>query len=476
MITSTQSVELLAPAGGFDHLVYAIKHGADAVYMGGSRFGMRARADNFDRSEMQRAVDYAHEHNTRVYITVNTLMHSRDFSGLEPYLVELGEIGVDSVIMSDLGAMRVAREVIPHVDLHVSTQFSCTNEHTAWALYELGASRVVLARELSMQEIRKIAQNKPKDLELEAFVHGAMCMAYSGRCLISNHIKRGRDANKGACLQSCRWKYALVEEREPNRFFPIEEDDRGTYIMNAEDLNMLDHIHELVDAGVHSLKIEGRVKGPFYVATAVNAYRAVLDGADPALFQEELLALSHRPYGTGFYFGEASQTTESNSYSQESILVARVIDVASYDPNDPSQLSGKDDEVRAPQPPKLEHYGVEQECPLYLVTVRLENRFYPGDVLEPIVPFKPTPEIIVDGLQWYGYDFSLLDPKDVPRRLKDVPEWMAHEFVPVAEASRTADTYRFVTDYPDLSAGDLLRRRESRHYHRMRGVLSHDDE
>ncbi|MGI6220568.1 MAG: peptidase U32 family protein [Coriobacteriales bacterium] len=319
-------MELLAPAGGFGQLEAAIHFGADAVYLGGERFGMRKRADNFSDADIVRAVQLAHAHGVKVHVTVNVLMHEGDLEGgsLESYLRHLGDAGVDAIIAGDLATIAIARRVIPDVAVHASTQLSCANHEAALVLHELGARRIVLARELTLDEIAAIRKRAPADLEIEVFVHGAMCMAISGRCLISNHLA-GRDANRGHCAQSCRWMYTLEEEKRPGAHIPIEEGERGTAIMSSKDLMMLDHLDELRDAGVDSIKIEGRVKGAYYVATVVNAYRRVLDGADPAEYLPELDAVSHRAYHAGFFYGQPDQTGAEIAYEQTRILTADII-------------------------------------------------------------------------------------------------------------------------------------------------------
>ena len=326
-------MELLAPAGGFEQLEAAIHFGADAVYLGGEHFGMRKRADNFSDDDIARAVDLAHAAGVKVHVTVNVLMHESDLDGtifgegeppLETHLRMLGDAGVDAIIAGDLATIVLARRIIPDVAVHASTQLSCANHEAARVLHELGAKRIVLARELALAEIAEIRKRVPSDLELEVFVHGAMCMAISGRCLISNHLA-GRDANRGHCAQSCRWMYTLEEEKRLGVHIPVEEGERGTAIMSSKDLMMLDHLDELRAAGVDSVKIEGRVKGAYYVATVVNAYRRVLDGADLAEYLSELDAVSHRAYHTGFFYGQPDQTGADIAYEQTHILAGDVL-------------------------------------------------------------------------------------------------------------------------------------------------------
>lgn len=279
------------------------------------RFGMRQRASNFALDEIPVAIDYAHARDVKVYVTLNIVMHDDDIEMLESYARTLRDAGVDAFIIGDLGAARLVREIAPEVDLHVSTQASVSNALAARAWYELGAKRIVCAREMSLEGIAQMRERIPDDLQLEAFVHGAMCMAYSGRCLISDYLT-GRSALSGHCTQSCRWHYTLEEEKRPGEHYPIEEDEHGSYIMNAEDLNMLAHLEELEGVGIDSIKIEGRNKKAFYVATVVNAYRNVLDGKPVADFAHELEVVSHRPYSTGFYFGPAHQAQATDERTQ----------------------------------------------------------------------------------------------------------------------------------------------------------------
>ena len=260
-----KKIELLAPAGDLEKLKIAVLYGADAVYLGGTSFGLRAKAKNFDENEMREGILFAHKHNVKVYVTCNIFAHNSDFQGMEEYFKFLREIKADAILVADPGVFSVAKEVVPDMDIHISTQANNTNYKTALFWKKLGASRIVMARELSLDEIKDISLNIPNDLEIEAFVHGAMCISYSGRCLLSNYLS-GRDANKGACSHPCRWKYALVEQTRPGEYMPIAEDDkRGTYIFNSKDLCMIEHIPELIDSGITSLKIEGRIKTSFYV-------------------------------------------------------------------------------------------------------------------------------------------------------------------------------------------------------------------
>jgi len=315
-------MELLAGAGNMERLKTAYYFGADAAYIGGKMFGLRAFADNFSMEEIDEALKYSHSLGKKLYVTVNIFAHEEDISGLKGYIGDLSDIGVDALIISDPGVFSVARSVNKDLHIHVSTQANTTNYMSANFWYEQGAKRVILARELSLQEIKHIRDNTPKDLELEAFVHGAMCMAYSGRCLLSSFLE-GRDPNRGQCVQSCRWEYALSEKKREGQYFPIEEDERGTYILNSKDLMMIEHIDKLYEAGLSSLKIEGRMKTAFYTATTVNAYRKAFDAfyKDPNNYicpkeaLEGIEKASHRPYCTGFYFGKIDmQNVKSSEY------------------------------------------------------------------------------------------------------------------------------------------------------------------
>ena len=317
--------ELLIPASSLEVLKTAVMFGADAVYIGGEAFGLRAKAKNFSMEEMKEGIAFAHEHDVKVYVTANILAHNEDLSGVREYFKELKEIKPDALIIADPGVFEIAKEICPEIERHISTQANNTNYATYNFWHKLGASRVVSARELSLEEIREIRANIPDELEIETFVHGAMCISYSGRCLLSNYLS-GRDANKGACAHPCRWKYHLVEETRPGEYMPIEENERGTYIYNSKDLCMIDHIPDLVEAGVVSLKIEGRMKTPFYVGTVIKAYRQAIDDyfEDPAKYEQkreyyldEVSKASHRDYTTAFYYGRPDgnqQVYTNNSY------------------------------------------------------------------------------------------------------------------------------------------------------------------
>lgn len=349
-------MELLSPAGNFEKFLSAIHFGADAVYMAGGRFGLRAFAGNFSDEEMKKAVKIAHEKGKKVYVTLNIIARDSDFEGLGDYAKFLKSIGVDAVIVADIGVFVYLREVVPDLDIHVSTQANIINSKSANLMAKLGAKRLVLARELTLEQIKEIRKNLPKEVELEVFVHGAMCMAYSGRCLLSNYLT-GRDSNHGECVQACRWKY-MVREISREDELEVQEDEKGSYIFNSKDLNMIEHLQELKDAGVDSLKIEGRMKSAYYVATVTNAYRQAIDML-PQKPDEKLLAelfkASHRRYTTGFYFkDELKQYTEDSMPVQESEFVALV----------------------------------DSDCDGENVVLEMRNKFSVGDELEILSPDK----------------------------------------------------------------------------------------
>ena len=319
--------ELLSPAGDMERLEMALCYGADAVYLAGKEFGMRASAGNFDDESMRKAVELAHSKGKKIYVTCNTLPREDELARLPGYLEFLQDAGVDAIIAADLGVMALARRHAPDVKLHASTQLGVVNSATANMLYAMGADTVVLARELPLEEIRKLRQNTPSELRIEAFVHGAMCVSFSGRCLLSNYMT-GRDANRGQCAQPCRWKYHLVEEKRPGEYFEITEDN-GTFILNSRDMRMIEHLQELADAGVSSFKIEGRMKSSYYTAVVTNAYRHALDAIAernpvPEIWVSETEKVSHRPYCTGFYYGDPGQHYSESSYTTETDVVAVV--------------------------------------------------------------------------------------------------------------------------------------------------------
>lgn len=430
-------MELLAPAGGMEQLRAAVAFGADAVYLAAERFGMRARAANFRMDEIPAAVAFAHEHGVKVHVTCNILMHPDDIDGLPAFFRALDAAGVDAFIIGDLGAFAVAGEVSPRVERHVSTQASVANAAAARVWHSLGASRVVCAREMSLADIARLRQDAPPDLEIEAFAHGAMCMAVSGRCLISSYLT-GRSGNKGHCTQPCRWSYQLEEERRPGEFFPIEEDDRGTFIMNAKDLNMLAHLQALADAGVDSIKIEGRNKKAFYVATVVGAYRRALDGEPPEVVADELLAVSHRPYGTGFYFSEAEQATAYDGYEQETMHVA---DVVASSPRHPERSVQREVEG-FPDDPQY----------LYLLC---RNRFAEGDELEVLAPHESSRRLIVRDLHWLNTFGPDNHDEDAPATVEEaLSRATATDWEPAAAANRSCNLYRILVENAALRASD----------------------
>lgn len=320
--------ELLAPAGDFERLHMAVAYGADAVYLASGDFGMRAFAGNFTPEEMEGAVALCHDKGVAVHVTCNTMARNEEMDRLPAFLELLESLRVDAVIVADLGVFRMAQRYAPHVKLHMSTQAGVTNYQSACMWHELGASRVILARELSLEEVREIRARTPAELEVETFVHGAMCVSYSGRCVLSNYMT-GRDAQRGACAQPCRYKYALMEEKRPGEYFPVEEDGKGAYIFSSRDMCMIDHIPELMEAGVNSLKIEGRAKSAYYAAVVTNAYRHAIDAAaegaplDP-VWRDEVEKVSHRHYSTGFFYGQPGQHTADGRYIRQWQVVAQV--------------------------------------------------------------------------------------------------------------------------------------------------------
>lgn len=327
--------ELLVPASSLEVLKTAVRYGADAVYIGGEVFGLRAKAKNFSLEEMAEGVEFAHEHGVKVYVTANILAHNADIEPVKAYFNDLKQVKPDALIISDPAIFTIAKEMLPDMELHVSTQANNTNYGTYNFWYGLGAKRVVSARELSIGEIKEIRENIPEDMEIETFIHGAMCISYSGRCLLSSFMT-GRDANKGACTHPCRWKYAVMEESRPGEYMPIEENERGTYIFNSKDLCMVEHIPELIDAGIDSFKIEGRMKTALYVATVARTYRMAIDDYlespkkyqdNIPKYQEFISQCTYRQYTTGFFFGKPDETTQiydSNVYEREYVYLGIV--------------------------------------------------------------------------------------------------------------------------------------------------------
>ena len=323
-----RNIELLVPASSLEVLKVAVIFGADAVYIGGEVYGLRAKAKNFSKEDMAEGIAFAHEHNVKVYVTANILAHNDDLEGVREYFKELKELKPDALIIADPAVFTLAKEICPEIDIHISTQANNTNYGTYQFWNRLGATRVVSARELSLAEIKEIRQNIPEDMEIETFIHGAMCISYSGRCLLSNYFT-GRDANQGACTHPCRWKYAVVEEQRPGEYLPVYENERGTYIFNSKDLCMIEHIPELIDAGIDSFKIEGRMKTALYVATVARTYRKAIDDyleseekyrKNMPWYQEQISNCTYRQFTTGFFFGkpsEEAQIYDSNTYIQE---------------------------------------------------------------------------------------------------------------------------------------------------------------
>ena len=323
-----KKIELLSPAGDMERLKMAVLYGADAVYLAGTDFGMRSFAGNFSPEELPKAVEFAHSHGVKVHVTVNTMPRNDEICRLPAHLEMLQSAGVDALIVADMGAFSLAGKYAPQCDRHISTQQSIANYECATAWYDLGATRVVLARELCLDEIAEIRAKTPKELEIETFGHGAMCVSYSGRCLLSNYMT-GRDSNRGACAQPCRYQYALMEEKRPGEYFPVFEDDKGTYILNSRDMCTIDHIGALTEAGIDCIKIEGRAKSAYYAAIVTGAYRHVIDdlaegrSVDP-VWRDEVEKISHRVYSTGFYFGHPGQYTEHSRYIREYQVAAIV--------------------------------------------------------------------------------------------------------------------------------------------------------
>ena len=323
-----RKLELLSPAGDMERLKMAVLYGADAVYLAGTSFGMRSFAGNFSPEELPQAVRYAHDHGVKCHVTVNTMPRNDEIAQLPAYLEQLDSAGVDALIVADLGAFMLAGKYAPHCERHISTQQSIANYECAQSWFDLGATRVVLARECSLDEIRTIRQKVDPKLEIETFGHGAMCVSYSGRCLLSNYMT-GRDSNRGACAQPCRYQYALMEEKRPGEYFPIFEDEKGTYILNSRDMCTIDHLKDLMDAGIDCIKIEGRAKSAYYAAIVTGAYRHCIDDVaagretDP-IWRDEVEHVSHRIYSTGFYYGQPGQYVENSRYIRQWQIVARV--------------------------------------------------------------------------------------------------------------------------------------------------------
>lgn len=508
-------MELLAPAGGMEQLECAVHFGADAVYLAGKRFGMRRRASNFDDAGIASAVKFAHEHGVKVFVTANTLMKDGDVAALPDFFAMLQNAGVDAAIVSDMGALSICKRTAPKLELHLSTQASCMNAEAAKTYYDLGVSRVVVAREMSLSDIARMRESIPDDLEIEAFVHGAMCMAYSGRCLMSDYmVSPSRGANNGHCAQPCRWKYTVVEETRPGEPFSVIEEDGGSFIMSSTDMNMLSHVRELSEAGVDSIKIEGRAKGAYYVASAVNAYRHVLDGEPADAWQAELETTSHRPYSTGFYFGAPGQNQGVKEYARDYQMVARVV---SCGKNAPSLAAGGQVDASSPatgeaagnvsrllsqavvanqadapgccaaeiqswpesgiaarrQAIASDPYAEKKGCvslsfidelaaspaQAYRAVVMCRNRFFEGETLEVLSPGRGVFTIQPTRLVWHAADDA--SPDDVERRREGVlagadPRVVGGTLCAVNVANRTMETYSFDCG-EELRAGDILR-------------------
>ncbi len=411
IMNSSQKIdlELLAPAGGFEQLDAAINFGADAVYLGLDKFSMRAKAKNFTQEELFEAVQRAHNNGVLVYLTCNIQMHQDQLSTLKEYLEVAESAEVDALILGDIGSISLAKKYAPSVDIHISTQAAVANSESARVFYEMGAKRVVLAREMTMDEISEFTSKIPKGLSVEAFAHGAQCMAQSGRCLISSYLC-DRSANQGECTQPCRWGYSVVEEKRPDTPFDIEEAGDLTYLFNAQDLCMIEHLRELEEAGVNSIKIEGRNKKAFYVATVIRAYRSVLDGGDVELAKGELTAISHRPYSCGFYFGNPRQSLDFDGYTQETLHAADV----------------------------LRCEKIESSC--FELTIRCRNKIVVGDILEALQPMEKVESIEILEISW---------------------DTQKGDCLPVEEASRTNNIYKIKCDREVLS-NSFLRKRENR--------------
>jgi len=363
-----RTIELLAPAGDMERLQMAVAYGADAVYLAGTTFGMRSFAGNFSPEQLKEAVALCRSRGVRVHVTCNTMPRNDEVARLPEWLEYLNDLEVDAVILADVGVLSLAKKYAPKVQCHISTQASIVNYVSAQAWHDLGASRIILAREMTLDEIREIRAKAPRELEMEVFAHGAMCVSYSGRCLLSNYMT-GRDSNRGACAQPCRYKYALMEEKRPGEYFPVNEDERGTYIMNSKDMCMIDHVGELMDAGLDSLKLEGRAKSAYYAAIVTGAYRHAIDAAragiplDP-VWRDEVEHISHRHYSTGFFYGQPGQFTEDSRYIRDWQIVAKV-----------QSCDGDGNAV-----------------------LTLNNKFALGDALELVGPDVRPQSLVVEGL------------------------------------------------------------------------------
>ncbi len=387
-----QKVELLAPAGSLSKLKYALMYGADAVYIGGEEFSLRVAAKNFTNDEIKEGIEFAHSMGKKVYITANIIPHNKDIKEFEAFVKEVYKLNADAIIISDPGMFRVAKKAAPNLDIHISTQANNTNYESAAFWHELGATRVILARELSFEEIREIRDNTPSTLEIECFVHGAMCISYSGRCLLSNYMAQ-RDANMGACAHPCRWKYALVEEKRPGEYMPVFENERGTYIYNSKDLCMIEYIPQIIESGITSLKVEGRVKNELYVATVIKAYRNEIDAyyKDKENYKvnpeniSELEKISYRGYTQGFFNGKpqgTEQVYDRSTYIQDYQTTAVV-----------------------------KEYNKEEKY----VILEQRNRFFCGDEIEFLMPKGENKKIVIDKM--YDIDGNQIEVAPHPQML-----------------------------------------------------------
>ena len=405
-----KKIELLAPAGDMERLQMAAAYGADAVYLAGTTFGMRSFAGNFTPEALKEAVELCHRRGIRVHVTCNTMPRNNEVARLPEWLEYLDSLGVDAIILADVGTLALAAAHAPHVERHISTQASVVNYQSARAWHQLGAKRVILARELSLDEIREIRDKTPPELELEVFAHGAMCVSYSGRCLLSNYMT-GRDSNRGACAQPCRYQYALMEEKRPGEYFPVFEDEKGTYIMNSRDMCMIGHLDDIMDAGIDCIKIEGRAKSEYYAAIVTGAYRHVLDevaaGETPdPVWLDEVEHVSHRHYSTGFYYGQPGQYYDNSRYIRDWQVVAVV---ESCDANG-------------------------------MATLSLRNKFRAGDTVEVVGPdCKPFSMVVPEMRDAEG--FTLLEPRN-PRMIFTM------------QLPRSVPAMSFVRHAVDLSARD----------------------
>ncbi len=454
-------MELLAPAGGKEQLEYAIRFGADAVYLACERFGMRKRASNFKVEDLPWVSAYAHERGAAVHVACNTVMHEGDLKELPAYFEAVQKSGVDALIISDMGAFALAKRYAPEVDLHVSTQASVSNSAAALAWHELGARRVVCAREMSLADIAAMHADLPDSLELEVFAHGSMCMSYSGRCIISDFLN-GRPANGGHCTQPCRWEWKLEEPSRPGETFTLEEDERATYLFSSRDLNMLEHLGELEAAGVDSIKLEGRGRGAFYAATVTGAYRRVLDGEDPAAVASELETVSHHPYGTGFFFGPAHQAPYLRQSQSEWMWVAEVLEceqvgeaseavaLSADEPGSDAAGAAVCADCRGTDAAVMPASEEAAHATAYQVVFRARNRFDCASELEVLSPGCASEPLHVRDLRWLPVQTSGGEGACADAGVA-AP-------VSVDAVTRQMETYRMICDRP-LRPYDIVRAR-----------------